>query len=220
MSQNAKASQWDVLLKDAFSIIDHVNRDHELLTSWTFGGGTAMMLQIDHRESHDVDLFVDDPQILPYLSASVTEMAFETGEANYQGDGTGHLKIAFSDVGEIDFIVAGHISESYAQSSEILGRTVQLETVAEIVAKKVRFRGASIQPRDIFDIAAASVTGHSDEISAVLEEISDYRDGAAARLDKLNTDYVQVTISQLVLKPGFEQIAKDAIKIARGILNP
>ncbi|WP_457663786.1 hypothetical protein [Sinorhizobium medicae] len=26
------------------------------------------MLQIDHRESFDVDIFLDDPQLLPYLN--------------------------------------------------------------------------------------------------------------------------------------------------------
>ena len=31
---------------------------------WSFGGGTAMMIQIGHRESHDVDICIDDGQIL------------------------------------------------------------------------------------------------------------------------------------------------------------
>ena len=220
MTQNTGASRWDLLLKDAFAIIDDVNHDHFLLSAWTFGGGTAMMLQIAHRESHDVDLFVDDPQLLPYLYASAANMAFETGQVSYEGDGAGHLKIAFADVGEIDFIVAGHITDDFARPRQILGRTVQLETVAEIVAKKIRFRGSSIQPRDIFDIAAASATGHRDEIAAALDEISDYRDQAAVRLDKLNPDYVETSIAQLLLKSGFEEIARDALAITYGVLNP
>jgi hypothetical protein len=28
------------------------------------GGGTAMMMQIDHRSSRDIDIFVSDPQLL------------------------------------------------------------------------------------------------------------------------------------------------------------
>ena len=95
MSRNSRPSQWEDLLKQAYKIIDHVNRDHELLTSWTFGGGTAMMLQINHRESHDIDLFLDDPQLLPFVTAAVGEMDFEIGVPSYNGDGTGHLKIAF-----------------------------------------------------------------------------------------------------------------------------
>lgn len=72
-------SCWEDLLKEAYSIIDAVNRDGDILGCWTFGGGTAMMLQIDHRESHDVDLFLDDPQLLPYVEATVAEMQFEIG---------------------------------------------------------------------------------------------------------------------------------------------
>jgi hypothetical protein len=30
--------------------------EQTLTDHWTLGGGTAMMLQIDHRESHDVDV--------------------------------------------------------------------------------------------------------------------------------------------------------------------
>jgi len=219
VSRDAKTSQWDVLLREAFRIIDHVNGEHELLTSWTFGGGTALMLQIDHRESHDIDLFLDDPQLLGYLGASVSDMAFEAGEPGYQGDGSGHLKIAFPDVGEIDFIVAGHITEDYAQPTEILGRTVQLETVPEIVAKKIRFRGANIQPRDIFDIAAACSVGHEQDIRRVLTEIPSYRAAAANRMDKLDRDYVEGTIVQLKLRPDFEVLAKEAYDIARSVLG-
>ncbi|MCG8559317.1 MAG: nucleotidyl transferase AbiEii/AbiGii toxin family protein [Hyphomicrobiales bacterium] len=50
------------------SIIDQSNREALVVDSWTFGGGTALMLQIEHRESHDIDLFIDDPQILPLLN--------------------------------------------------------------------------------------------------------------------------------------------------------
>ena len=160
LSQNTRPSQWEDLLQQAYRIIDYVNRDHDLLTTWTFGGGTAMMLQIDHRESHDIDLFLDDPQLLPYVTAAVAELDFEIGAPSYNGDGTGHLKISFEGIGEIDFIVTGHILDPYAETTNIFNRAVELETIPEIIAKKVRFRGASIQPRDVFDIAAASDAGY------------------------------------------------------------
>lgn len=219
MSQNTRPSQWEDLLKEAFKIIDHVNRDHDLLTSWTFGGGTAMMLQIDHRESHDVDLFLNDPQLLPYVIASVSELDFDIGTPTYNGDGSGHLKIAFEGIGEIDFIVAGHMTDPYAELTELLGRTVELETIPEIIAKKVRFRGASIQPRDIFDIAAASEAGYAAQISAALNEIPEYRDATTARLEKLKPDYVNSLISQLMLKSEFEDTATNALKTTQELLT-
>jgi len=67
------ASRWRDLLNEAFGILDHVNRDFDIVDTWSFGGGTAMMIQIDHRESHDVDLFLDDPQQQP-----TTETALAT----------------------------------------------------------------------------------------------------------------------------------------------
>jgi len=147
VTQPPRISQWDVLLNQAYRIIDQVNHNHDILTSWTFGGGTAMMLQINHRESHDIDLFLDDPQLLPYVTAAVNDLAFDVGDPVYGGDGIGHLKVAFAEIGEIDFIVAGHVTDDYAQPREIEGRFVALETISEIVAKKIRFRGANIQPR-------------------------------------------------------------------------
>ncbi|GFO83210.1 MAG: hypothetical protein A49_28370 [Methyloceanibacter sp.] len=150
------SSRWEDLLGEAFKIIDTVNRDGEILTGWTLGGGTAMMLQIDHRESHDVDLFLEDPQLLACLVAAVADMQFDIGTPTYNGDGSGHLKVAFEGIGEIDFIVTSHVTAGHAETQSILGRPVLLETIPEIVAKKIRFRGNMLQPRDVFDIAAAA----------------------------------------------------------------
>ena len=64
-------TRWEDLLGEAFRKIAVVNRDGDILRDWTFGGGTALMLQLDHRDSHDIDLFLDDPQLLPYVEAVV-----------------------------------------------------------------------------------------------------------------------------------------------------
>jgi hypothetical protein len=61
-------SRWSDLFEQACRIIDQANSELTRIDSWTFGGGTALMLQIDHRESFDVDIFLDDPQLLPYLN--------------------------------------------------------------------------------------------------------------------------------------------------------
>lgn len=211
-------SRWEDLLDEAFRTIAAVNRDCDILDGWTFGGGTALMLQLDHRESHDVDLFLDDPQLLPYVEAAVAEMQFEIGPATYNGDGRGHLKIAFDGIGEIDFIVTGHVTDDFARSREILGQEVLLETVPEIIAKKIRFRGSRIQPRDVFDIAAAVEAGHGDEIRAVLDELSDDVTQASACLARLPPDRVETVISQLMIRPGFKDLAPRAYSITLDLL--
>ncbi|WP_036049165.1 nucleotidyl transferase AbiEii/AbiGii toxin family protein [Sedimentitalea nanhaiensis] len=199
---------------EAFSIIDRVNHDVQILENWSFGGGTAMMIQIDHRESHDVDLFLDDPQLLPYVEATVAEMQFSIGEATYNGDGSGHLKIAFDGIGEIDFIVTGHVTDTPTIETQIEGRQVSLETVPEIVAKKIRYRGSRIQPRDIFDVAAAVTSGQSDEILAALATIPGHVHIAIQQIEKLSEDYISNSISQLALRDTSAGLVKTARDIA------
>lgn len=113
-------SDWARLFRIGCALIDQVNSDHKIIDHWTFGGGTAMMLQIDHRESHDVDLFLDDPQLLPYLDPQKQDFKFETAPTGYGGDGTGFLKITF-EKGEIDFIVGQQMTKNPTQVVEIEG---------------------------------------------------------------------------------------------------
>jgi predicted nucleotidyltransferase component of viral defense system len=213
------SSRWEDLLGEAFTIINTVNRDSDILDGWTFGGGTALMLQIDHRESHDIDLFLDDPQLLPYVEAAVAEMSFQIGVPTYNGDGRGHLKIAFPEIGEIDFIVTGHVTSEFALERSIIGRDVLLETISEIIAKKVRFRGVRIQPRDVFDIAAACEAGHRGEIEAVLAENSEAATVTAKRLSELSPDYVETVIRQLMIRPAFKDLAPRALPIVRDLFK-
>ena len=211
-------SRWKDLLEEALRIIVAVNRNGDILGGWTFGGGTAMMLQVEHRESHDIDLFLDDPQLLPYVEATVAEMQFEIGPATYNGDGHGHLKVSFDGIGEIDFIVTGHVTDDFARMREVFGREVLLETVPEIIAKKIRFRGPRIQPRDVFDIAAAVEAGHGRKIKAALALLPDDVVETSERLAGLSPEYVETIISQLMIRPDFERLVPRAYSVAQELL--
>lgn len=68
-----------------------------------------MMIQIGHRESHDIDIFLDDPQLLGHRP-SKSRLHFETMPSDYLEHGLRFQKFAFEDVGEIDFIVAGALT--------------------------------------------------------------------------------------------------------------
>ena len=153
------------------------------------------------------------------MEAAVAEMQFALGEATYNGDGSGHLKIAFDSIGEIDFIVTGQITDAPTIDRDIEGRTVALETVPEIIAKKVRYRGSRVQPRDIFDIAAAVEAGHSDDILAALAIIPDYAAETAARIEFLSEDYVSSSISQLALRETSKSLINTAYGIALDLLR-
>ena len=176
------------------------------------------MLQIDHRESHDVDIFLPDPQFLAYLDPQKRDFEFEVRPSEYDGDGTRFLKLAFEDLGEIDFIVGSSMTSAPTTRRVINDETVDLETVAEIITKKIHHRGSSIRPRDIFDIAAAAET-HANEIAVALRS---YRDDIAktlSTLDKLNPDFVNAAIAGMAVKASYKSIAKTAIERTRAILK-
>lgn len=130
-------SDWARLFKIACDLIRQVNADAPIIDHWTFGGGTAMMLQIDHRESHDVDLFLNDAQLLPFLNPETHDFTFEVTPTDHYGDGTSFLKFAFDGIGEIDFIVRQALTNSPAIEREVEGEKILLETVPEIITKKV-----------------------------------------------------------------------------------
>lgn len=212
-------SRWDELLAEAFTIIDKVNQEFIILDDWSFGGGTAMMLQIEHRESHDIDLFLNDPQILRYVTSAVENLRFDIGEPTYTGDGVSHLKISFESIGEIDFIVTPSITDEPTLKKNLLSRPVKLETLMEIIAKKIRYRGSMIQPRDVFDIAAACVSGYEEEIRVTLSNIPEQKQIAFEKLNKLNEEYINGVISQLMIRDDFKDMAKDSISIVKDILR-
>ncbi|WP_342593154.1 nucleotidyl transferase AbiEii/AbiGii toxin family protein [Ramlibacter agri] len=51
---------WTGLFEAALTLTDHLATVLEEPV-WTFGGGTVLMLRINHRHSRDIDLFVPDP---------------------------------------------------------------------------------------------------------------------------------------------------------------
>ena len=213
-------SDWPRLFRIACSLIRQVNSEHAIIDSWALGGGTAMMLQINHRRSDDIDIFLPDAQLLPYLDPKLRDFHFEVTPSDYQGDGSRFPKLAFEGLGEIDFIVSPTVTSMPTTQRTIEGEDVALETIAEIITKKVHFRGASIKSRDIFDIAAAA-RSHREQI---VHAPSEYKADVAATLvavDRLNPDFVRATIAALAIEDSYRQTAatalEDAIELLRSI---
>jgi hypothetical protein len=98
-----RPSEWRRLFTIALNLIDQLQANAgDYPVDWSFGGGTAMMIQIGHRESHDVDIFLEDPQLLGFIDPAKTSLQFEEVPDGYQGDGTRFQKFAFESLGEID----------------------------------------------------------------------------------------------------------------------
>lgn len=177
-----------------------------------------MMLQIDHRESHDVDIFLPDAQFLAFLDPKLHDFEFEITPSDYTGDGAGFIKLAFDRIGEIDFIVGHALTATPTTKRRVEGEDVDLDTVIEIIAKKIHYRGASVKPRDIFDIAAAAKRDRDPIVSALRAYKGDVARTLLA-IDRLNPDFVRATIAELAIKDQFKPIADTALHDAKELLR-
>ena len=214
-----RPSQWPVLFRLALDILARFEAAAGRAPRWSFGGGTALMLQIDHRESHDVDIFIDDPQNLPYLNPETQGYAVSRLPDGYSTDGASSLKLAFADLGEIDFICAGHLLDTPFRRTLVEEHAVDLETPAEIIAKKVFFRGARMQPRDMFDLAAVAERCGADYTVAALLACGHERcRSALATVDKSDPEFVRSVIGQLMYRETTAHLIPTAREITRDLL--
>jgi len=218
-TDHRRPSEWRRLFHIAIDLIDQL-RDNAggYDFEWSFGGGTAMMIQIGHRESHDIDIFLDDPQLLGFVDPSRSRLRFEVAPSDYQSDGLRFQKFAFETVGEIDFIVAGALTSTPFEIHEVQGRAVRLETVPEIIAKKVYYRGSEAKPRDIFDIAAAA-RSHLGPVVNALRAFPNQVSRTRERLERLNPEFVDRAIAQLMIMPDYQATAGDSLDTALAVLD-
>ncbi len=174
---------WEKLFERALVLIDSVSAAGVTLDDWSFGGGTVLMRRHRHRVSKDIDIFVPDPQYLGHLSPRLNTQAESlTGSYIEQANS---LKLIFSE-GEIDFVASVPLTKQPAIVEKLFGREVQVETSAEIVAKKVWHRGPEFTARDIFDLAmvAEKEPQALQEIKPILR---DRRDVVLERITKHET---------------------------------
>lgn len=150
MTRSLPDGPWQKLFVDAMTLIDDLAERGSRNPFWTFGGGTVLMLRHRHRMSKDIDIFVPDPQSLGYVTPKLSAVA-EALTTEYR-EAPGHVKLLLPE-GEIDFVAAGNLTDQPFDIWELFGREVRVETSAEIVAKKMWFRGNTATARDLYDLA-------------------------------------------------------------------
>lgn len=212
-------SRWPELFDQAMAIIDHANAQGIGMEDWTFGGGTALMLQIGHRDSHDIDLFISDAQYLPFLNPEVQGYDLNLAPSGYDTDGTRALKIIYDGIGEIDFICCFPVTEHPSRRAIVNGREINRETPAEIIAKKIVFRGATLQPRDMFDIAAVSAALGEDMLVQTLLPLADACLPALTVAQRMSPELAQSVMGKLMVRPDYAGLLESAQSITREILE-
>lgn len=205
---------WEELFAIAMSLVDQVTANVGEPFRWSFGDGTVLMLRLQHRTSKDIDLFIDDRQLLGMFNPRISDGALAvTSDYDESSD---HIKL-FLKQGEIDIITAAPLTDEPFETADVLGRVVQLEQSAEIVAKKFWHRGNRATARDLFDLAAVA-TMDAPSISKSLPFLGVH---ARAFLHQLDTrrDILEAEFAAIDRR-NFELGFEESAEIARAILTP
>ena len=207
-------SRWPALLADALRLL----RSLPDKPRWSFGGGTALSAQYDHRVSYDIDIFVRDSDVLrdltPARNASTRALLAGRG-FEYPGN---YLKLNLEG-GEIDFIVAGRRTENPTRPWMFDGEEILIETPWEIAIKKIFYRPSSFKVRDVFDLAAVLDRDPAD-LAASLPEVEDRMDKVIDRVERLAPDYAMAAATDInPTADGQRYMTRDAAEQALSFLK-
>lgn len=209
----SRPGPWTQLFPHALALMKHLERETHH-PQWTFGGGTVLMLRLGHRHSKDIDLFVPDPQYLGYLTPRLSEAA-EAITADYE-EHAEYIKL-FLPAGEIDVVVGQSLTADPFDVVPHAGRSIRVETCAEVIAKKMWHRGDRAKARDLFDLCAVARA----EPGAIKQALPFMRRHGAAFLnglkeasDLLRADFNQ--IDAIARHPSFDE----CVGIAAEIIAP
>ena len=210
------------MLRLALPAIDYVEANTSGVPwRWSLGGGTALALQIDHRESKDIDIFVSGRPLK--LFAPWANPAAKGISKDFQWPGF-YLKFELPD-GEIDFLSSELLTSPGVSVYEFEGRQIQIETPEEILVKKIRYRASNFQPRDTFDLAcyarlSSGLAGVlADEVPDVLQRLKDRVSQLQRRgLDDLRDAIKPTAFGEAVMDMTYE-IAADVVGRAEMIVG-
>lgn len=180
--------------------------------AWTFGGGTALAIfHLAHRRSYDIDIFIQDPQYFAFLSPKWyidDGSAFKTEYVEMAH----HISLTTARAVKVDFLLAPRLTDDHPIPKRIGGVDALVETVPEIIAKKLRYRMKDLRPRDIFDAAAAIRRDAGilkellDKRAITLDELYEWK----TMLSELDGNRYRDAIRIVRPERGFRSLALDA----------
>lgn len=206
---------WQSLLERALHGIDTLKQNGTPLKLYTFGGGTALMIQFEHRRSKDIDIFIDDPQYLPFLSPRIG--GEEIWYCEDYDEAANYLKVRFAE-GEIDFIVSARLTMVPLLTYEFRGWSIPMEHAVEIAIKKLFHRAEGLKPRDIFDVAVI-MTRYEDLLKANLHLLREVKGGLAHRLQRLPQAYHERNLDDLDILPAWNYLKPVARGMVEALVN-
>lgn len=173
---------WKILLKHALTILKSSNIPK---SDWTFGGGTALMVWYNHRISQDIDLFFTSAQYINYITPRVNDTALSLTD-DYT-ESSNFLKLRLP-IGEIDFIIAPHLTHNPFKEKTIERNNILIETPEEIIMKKLFYRTEGLKVRDLIDLAVV-VKNRKSDLSKYLELLKNKKEVLQERFNKIKENY-------------------------------
>lgn len=203
---------WTALFESALTLTDHLETVLDKPV-WTFGGGTVLMLRINHRYSRDIDLFVPDPQYLGHVTPRLSDAA-ENLTTEYV-EAAEFVKLLMP-TGEIDIVVGSPLTGRPWEAVTHRGRRILVETNAEILAKKMYHRGNQAKARDLFDLCAVA-----DLDPAAVEKAAPFfkrhGDEFVAQL-KANAGYLEEEFTQ-IQRIDYQRPFEECLTLAEIIID-
>ena len=206
------AGPWQALFESALTLTDHLAR---MIRDpfWTFGGGTVLMLRLNHRASRDIDLFVPHPQYLGYVTPRLSDPAEDLTHSYVE---TAEYVKLLMPTGEIDIVVGEPLTDDPFEVIAHRGRQIRVETSAEIIAKKMHHRGNQAKARDLFDLCAVA-DGEPDAIAHAAPFFARYGRAFIQRM-KSSADLLEEEFAQ-INRLGYRRPFEECVTLAEGLIR-
>ena len=202
---------WEYLFKKA---VKQLKAGKLSNSSWSFGGGTALMLRLNHRHSKDIDIFLPDRQLLGHVSPRLND-AVEVQEFAEQGN---FIKLYFPE-GEVDFIASPAVTQIKPFFREVAGVYAYVDDPVEIVSKKIMYRADEFKLRDMFDLALVY-----DRLKADLLKVAPILAPKVESLtNRINhweaSEHLETKFREIDILDGGRKVRGQELEICRQCLN-
>ncbi len=210
-------------LTDFYPIIKSAISQGVPQQSIKFGGGTALaMYYFGHRLSFDIDLFVENRQYLSFFNPKIWIDDYDNFNSDEYRDDFNHIGVVTKDGIKIDILPDENSNKCYLDSSkDIFDFNIYIESIEDIIAKKIAFRKTDNKTRDIFDIAV--VANNDEELlnnltnkgKVTIQDLLDFK----IALENLNLNKYNSQIKIIEPISKYQEIASKAPKIIIDILS-